>query len=253
MGAIDELLEQIKRQFISLYDALHFIAEYEKCTLEQSFYLIKAKLLDEQLYLLLQDGFHLVEVSLYDDEYSDNYYYDDNPNAQYVSKSSICKALSKSLFGEPNEFVKEYGFGLRRFIYSCKDLNIDIPPEVEYQAQSPDCYHDYDNPLTEVVKDLQRQVMELEQGHKLAERIATLEQQLKAERAKNNKQADQVQGDSMLILGAVMQCLPEISHNYTQAKLISKIVEKYGNVSGISESTLSKQFSASKKHIEQNK
>lgn len=61
------------------------------------------------------------------------------------------------------------------------------------------------------------------------------------------------QGDSLLILGAVMHCIQDAAKkNYTQELLTQVILEKYKNVSGISESTLKKKFPESKKYINQN-
>ncbi len=60
------------------------------------------------------------------------------------------------------------------------------------------------------------------------------------------------QGDSLLILGAVMHCIKEAAKtNYTQELLTQVILNKYKNVSGISEGTLKKKFSESKKHLNQ--
>ena len=60
------------------------------------------------------------------------------------------------------------------------------------------------------------------------------------------------QGDSLLILGAVMHCIQDAAKkNYTQELLTQVILEKYKSVSGISESTLKKKFPESKKYINQ--
>lgn len=60
------------------------------------------------------------------------------------------------------------------------------------------------------------------------------------------------QGDSLLILGAVMHCIQDAAKkNYTQELLIQVILEKYKSVSGISEGTLKKKFPESKNYLNQ--
>lgn len=79
----------------------------------------------------------------------------------------------------------------------------------------------------------------------LKARIAELEQAQSTEK---------VQGDLLLTLGAVMDCLPSIAKtNYTQARLIDGITETYGHIKGISTSTLQKQFAKAKEHLEKEK
>lgn len=66
--------------------------------------------------------------------------------------------------------------------------------------------------------------------------------------------AKEQQGDSLLILGAVMDCLDnEIIRHYSQSVLIGKIREKYPNTTGLSESTISKKISESKKYLQKHK
>ena len=60
------------------------------------------------------------------------------------------------------------------------------------------------------------------------------------------------QGDSLLILGAVMHCIKDAAKkNYTQELLTQTILTKYKSISGISESTLKKKFSEAKGYLEQ--
>ena len=64
---------------------------------------------------------------------------------------------------------------------------------------------------------------------------------------------DEGQGDTLLILGAVMQCIRDVAKpNYTQQSLIEVIKDKYPNVDSLSESTLTKKFPTAKKHLNQN-
>lgn len=80
-------------------------------------------------------------------------------------------------------------------------------------------------------------------------RIKQLEQELK--QVKTN-QAPEGQGDTLLILGAVMDSIKEVAKlNYTQENLIDVILKKYGNTTGISESTLKKKFPEAKKYLKQ--
>lgn len=60
------------------------------------------------------------------------------------------------------------------------------------------------------------------------------------------------QGDSLLILGAVMHCIKDAAKkNYTQELLTQTILTKYKSISGISESTLKKKYSEAKGYLEQ--
>ncbi len=65
--------------------------------------------------------------------------------------------------------------------------------------------------------------------------------------------ADRGQGDSLLILGAVMSTIEQVAKtNYTQASFIENhILPKYGHINGISESTLQKKFSQAKTYLKQ--
>ena len=63
---------------------------------------------------------------------------------------------------------------------------------------------------------------------------------------------DEGQGDTLLILGAVMHCIKDVAkQNYTQQALIDAILIKYEKTTGISESTLKKKFPDAKKYIKQ--
>ena len=60
------------------------------------------------------------------------------------------------------------------------------------------------------------------------------------------------QGDSLLILGAVMHCIKEAAKkNFTQDLLTQTILTRYKNVSGLSKSTLDKKYSEAKTYLEQ--
>lgn len=91
----------------------------------------------------------------------------------------------------------------------------------------------------------------------LRQEIADLESQLaqaKAELADTpiNSAINEGQGDTLLILGAVMDCIKDVAKpNYTQQSLITAITDKYKNTPSLSASTLSKKFPIAKKHLNQ--
>lgn len=68
-----------------------------------------------------------------------------------------------------------------------------------------------------------------------------------------NAEIDEGQGDTLLILGAVMDCIKEVAKpNYTQGLLINAITDKYKNTSSLTQSTLTKKFPKAKTHLKQN-
>lgn len=91
----------------------------------------------------------------------------------------------------------------------------------------------------------------------LQDKIGNLESQLKKvndglEHTPADTAKKEGQGDSLLILGAVMHCIQDAAKkNYTQELLTQVILERYKSVSGISEGTLKKKFPEAKKHINQ--
>lgn len=93
-------------------------------------------------------------------------------------------------------------------------------------------------------------------NNKLNQRIKQLEQQLEQssqqlEQAKAN-QLTEGQGDTLLILGAVMESIREVAKpNYTQTSLIDAILTKYGDTPGISYGTLTKKFPKAKDYLKQ--
>ena len=93
--------------------------------------------------------------------------------------------------------------------------------------------------------------------------ITSLESDLKQANADNDQlrlQAskpadiaiDEGQGDTLLILGAVMDCIKEVAKpNYTQQSLITAITDRYQNTSSLTQSTLSKKFPKAKSYLKQ--
>ena len=109
-------------------------------------------MLDNQLYLLLIDGMHLKGVRLYQDEY----YFDETYQGETITKTVIIQELQTSIAqGKATPAIENYGFGAKRFYDTANNLGVNIPDDLLYNAQSPDCYHDSDNPLTPIVKELQ--------------------------------------------------------------------------------------------------
>lgn len=159
MGAIDKLQSNIKLQFISFFESLTLISECENKPLETALRFIERKLLNHnQIYLFLLEEMALYEVRLFDDDYC----IDDTYNGKYISKTTIIKELKKSIEqGGATEVIANYGFGLQKFVHQAHTIGVEIPNNLLAQAQSPDCYHDESNPLTEVVKDLQAQIAQM--------------------------------------------------------------------------------------------
>lgn len=157
MSNFSELKESINKQFIPLYDSILFIAEYGKGTLKDALNLLKTKLLDKQIYLLLVDEFSLIEIKLFYDDYEAVEY-----DGKYITVNFILAELEKSIANnKATTDIANYGFGAKRFYETLSNGNgifkIDIPNEILNNALSPDCYHDIDNPLTQIVQELQKE------------------------------------------------------------------------------------------------
>ena len=88
-------------------------------------------------------------------------------------------------------------------------------------------------------------------------KIVDLDSQLTQAKAElvetpTHNQKVEKQGDSLLILGAVMHCIKEAAKkNFTQDLLTQTILTRYKNVSGLSKSTLDKKYSEAKTYLEQ--
>lgn len=82
--------------------------------------------------------------------------------------------------------------------------------------------------------------------------IDTLNEKIYKLETNVNSTVSEGQGDTLLILGAVMECIKDIAKpNYTQQNLIQVIKDKYPHVDSLSESTLTKKFPIAKKHLKQ--
>ena len=120
--------------------------------------------------------------------------------------------------------------------------------EQQYHEQLTDTYKEFVETAKDVINRLESTIEQQERD------IKTLKAQLK-EKADTPAYAaiDEGQGDTLLILGAVMQCIKSIAkNNYTQTSFIDAIIKEYPNTKSISQSTLSKKFSKAKTHLKQN-
>lgn len=244
--SIKELKKDINSQFISLFDSVLFIAKYGNGTNEQAYKLLKTKLLDKQIYLLLIDEFSLEEVKVYLDDYAY-----DGKDGKYITITFICQQLEKSIkLNKATEDIKNYGFGAKKFYYSVQDyLNILVPDILIASAQSPDCYHDLDNPLTQVVQELIKENRSLKknvvdfdliatneqlqtENIKLKERITELEQQLKQSSQQSKTPNAKYTTDAMEALNAVVDKYwldydPEQKNATKQHTIKEFVKEKY--------------------------
>ena len=130
MSSFSELKESINKQFIPLYDSILFIAKYGKGTLKDGLNLLKTKLLDKQIYLLLVDEFSLIEIKLFQDDYEAVEY-----DGKYITVNFILAQLEKSIANnKATADIANYGFGAKRFYETLSNSNgifkIDIPNEI---------------------------------------------------------------------------------------------------------------------------
>ena len=97
-------------------------------------------------------------------------------------------------------------------------------------------------------------------GEQLQAKIGELQAELAQVKAQLKEQTDKPahaaidegQGDTLLILGAVMDCIKAVAKpNYTQQSLITAITDKYKNTTSLTESTLSKKFPKAKSYLKQ--
>lgn len=155
MGALDDMQSDIFWQFVSFFDCLCLLMEYEHTDTTNALKLFK-KILDsrEQVYIKLDEWGDMQKIECFDDEYcviGDN---------EYITKDFIITALKSG----DSELLAGYGFGKKCFLETATKIGVEVPCEVLYKAQSPDIFHDWDNPLTPVVKELQEENKELKKS-----------------------------------------------------------------------------------------
>ena len=140
--------------------------------------------------------------------------------------------------------------------------NITITPTPAVRPAKPDLLEQYQIELEQLASNnceaIKQKNIQLDINLTTAnEKIAGLENKLaqaKAELANTpvNSAIDDGQGDTLLILGAVMDCIKDVAKpNYTQQSLITAIMDKYKNTPSLSASTLTKKFPLAKKHLNQ--
>ena len=118
--------------------------------------------------------------------------------------------------------------------------------------------------LNNLFKNQPSLLKDLEENHSLKvklndanKQISRLENEISklkidSERKNETPNIKEGQGDSLLILGAVIECIKDVAKsNYTQKLLIDTIADKYKNIKGLSRSTLNKKFIAAKSHLKQ--
>ena len=146
--------------------------------------------------------------------------------------------------------------GIELGIIDKNGIEIDKPSDLQQQLASAT---NTINRQAEKITELKAQLASAtDTTERQAKEIAELKAQLASiEQAGKDTQSDTAtdkgQGDSLLILGAVMATIEQVAKNsYTQASLIDNyILPAYGHIKGISESTLQKKFSQAKTYIKQ--
>ena len=118
---------------------------------------------------------------------------------------------------------------------------------IEYKENPT--YIDEQETIAKLQETIKTQAKEIE---KLKNNLAELQIKAFKPNSIDTLAKTEKQGDSLLILGAVMACVGEVAKpNYTQQSLIDKIKSCYPNDKGLSESTLKKKFAESKIHLKQ--
>lgn len=155
MGALDDMQADIFWQFISFFDCLSLLMEYEHTDTANALKLFK-KILDsrEQVYIKLDEWGDMQKIECFDNEYcviGDN---------EHITKNFIIATLKSG----DSELLAGYGLGKKCFLETATKIGVEIPFGVLHKAQSPDIFHDLDNPLTPVVKELQEENKELKKS-----------------------------------------------------------------------------------------
>lgn len=178
-------------------------------------------------------------VSLEDygyDRYED---YSDGHNS-YCSGDINCISVNNLLF--PIEQVQAYISSKHT-----KELNEPILPATTGTFGNPTVAHDEPETIEQF-----REALAAANA-----KIVDLDSQLTQAKTElvetpTHNQKVEKQGDSLLILGAVMHCIKEAAKkNFTQDLLTQTILTRYKNVSGLSKSTLDKKYSEAKNYLEQ--
>lgn len=269
--------EKYNKQFISMYDSVLYLGEPLKEALE----FIIQNMQKQSILNLTPNGFE--KVFTYDNgfrsdfnEYNWEYWFENGyDDVEQTNTKEIVKELTNCINkGEitPQSPIYNLGFGKKRFLEFLSSVGVDIPNDEIETAQSPDIsfddeiHFDMDYYTFQAIinerDELREKIENLSNDYPVNIELQAENDRLKAEierlttelNKKPTTPTKEGQGDSLLILGAVMDCLDnETIRNYSQTVLIGKIREKYPNVTGLSESTISKKISESKKYLQKHK
>lgn len=237
--------EKFNHEFISLYDSVMYLGEPLDEALE---YILK--IMSEQILLYLDvDGCYQVYTQYGD--YDDDCYWYFSSSSFYHNELAFNDILAelKSCIDEryisQDSIIYNLGFGRKGFLVYLQKDGLDVGEQDIANSGSPtlmyDKYADIDNQYIKI-------------DHKALQNITDERDELRRQVTELKKQGKPKhttpQGDDLLILGAVMETLANENVNpYTQKLLIDKIIERFGNIKGISESTLTKKFAESKDYI----
>lgn len=236
--------DKFNREFISLFDSVIYLGEPLDEALE---YIIEIAPNQSKLYLT-PNGCEVVTIHTgYGDlDFNDSTWRFgfDGLFAQALNFYEITKHLTiciKQGYIETTSPIYNLGFGKKRFLECLQLDGIDLkdPKDLE-NAISPTPIFSDDGLENVDIYTFQSIIDERDELRRLVDELK------KQGKPKHTKP----QGDDLLILGAVMETLANEKVNpYTQKLLIDKIIERFGNIKGISESTLTKKFSDSKDYI----
>lgn len=235
MAILDKNAKEFEESFISIKSVLELFLqdgnenEHIKHTMNAAFF--------KQQTCLVRDGYSATVIKVNNES---------TPTYQQI-KSDIGAYLDKNVC---SELISDYGFSRKRTLTYLSQMGLNVYDQLMQAKSFIPCSDDYngdDEPLRECLPH------EYTLLYNSYEKIKAENENLKTQLQSNKPDAPSVQGDTLLVLGAVMECISSVAKsNYTQTALIDAILEEYGHVSGISQSTLTKQFTASKTHLKQN-
>lgn len=235
MSILDKKAKEFEESFISIQSVLELFLqdgnenEHIKHTMNATFF--------KQQTCLVRDGYSATVIKINNET---------APTYQQI-KSAIGAYLDKNLCGE---MISDYGFSKKRTLTYLAQMGMNVYDQLLQAKSFIPCDDDYngdDEPLRECLPH------EYKLLYDSYEKIKAENEGLKTQLQSNKPDIPNVQGDALLVLGAVMECIKSVAKpNYTQSMLIENILEKYSHVSSISESTLTKQFTASKTYLKQN-
>ncbi|AKG15781.2 hypothetical protein [Moraxella bovoculi] len=231
--------EKLSNEFISMYDSVLYLGEPLKESLE---YIINCIPYQSNLYVAndyVQSVFIGNDSQLWGDDgfWSYGLGYDNYELDFSEIVKNLTECVNKQFIDTQNP-IYNLGFGKKRFLEYLVNDGVEIDQRELMSAQSPTPFFDENMDIDYYT--FQSIINERDELRRLVDELK------KQGKPKHTKP----QGDDLLILGAVMETLASKKVNpYTQKLLIDKIIERFGNINGISESTLAKKFSESKDYI----